>query len=168
MKKIIITFIFLLLLVGCSFSNNPTSQVEDLFSKYQMLDNDVKNGIDEVLNSETLTKNQKKRYQKLLEDQYKNLAYEVKNERIDGNTAIITTQIEVTNYKKAINEISNYYQGREDYTVKEYNDKKLDNLEKEKEKVIYTIDFDVEKDKDGNWKLSSLNNETIKKIQGMY
>ena len=98
----------------------------------------------------------------------KKAAYEVKNERIDGNTAIITTQIEVINYKKAINETSNYYKGIEDYTVEEYNNTKLDNLEKEKEKVTYTIDFEVEKDKDENWRLSSLNNETIKKIQGMY
>ena len=29
-------------------------------------------------------------------------------------------------------------------------------------------DFEVKKDKDGNWKLSSLSNEAIKKIQGMY
>ena len=41
-------------------------------------------------------------------------------------------------------------------------------LEKIKDKVKYTIDFEVIKDKNGNWKLSSLSNETIKKIQGMY
>ena len=41
-------------------------------------------------------------------------------------------------------------------------------VEKAKDKVTYTIEFDVIKDKDGNWKLTSLDNETIKKIQGMY
>ena len=60
------------------------------------------------------------------------------------------------------------YQDRNDYIVEEYNNSKLDALEKTKEKVKYTIDFEVVKDKNGNWKLSSLSNETIKKIQGMY
>ena len=45
MKKIISIFIFLLLLVGCSLSNSPTSKVEDLLTKYQTLDKDIVNGI---------------------------------------------------------------------------------------------------------------------------
>ena len=168
MKKILGVFIFLLLLVGCSLSNSPTSKVEDLLSKYQSLDSDIKNGIDNVLEEETLTNNQKERYRKLIEKQYKNLTYQIKDEKIDGDTAIITTEIEVLDYKKATNETSTYYSDKKDYTVEEYNDTKLNNLEKIKDKVTYTIDFEVKKDKDGNWQLSSLNNETIKKIQGMY
>lgn len=161
-------FIFLLLLVGCSLSNSPTSKVEELLTKYQSLDNDVKSGIEGVIEDENLTSSQKDRYKKLLEDQYKNLSYEIKDERIDGDNAIISTEIKVINYKKAINDTYNYYNGNNDYTLEEYNDTKLSNLEKEKEKVTYTIDFEVKKDKDGNWKISSLSNETIKKIQGMY
>lgn len=168
MKKILSLFIFLLLLVGCSLANSPTSKVEDLLTKYQTLDKDIKTGIDEVINEETLTSEQKERYRNLIEKQYKNLAYQIKDERIDGNTATITTEIEVLDYKKAINEAVSKYQDRNDYTVEEYNNSKLDSLEKTKEKVKYTIDFEVVKDKNGNWKLSSLSNETIKKIQGMY
>lgn len=161
-------FIFLLLLVGCSLSNSPTSKVEELLTKYQSLDNDVKSGIEGVIEDENLTSSQKDRYKKLLEDQYKNLSYEIKDERIDGDNAIISTEIKVINYKKAINDTYNYYNGNNDYTLEEYNDTKLSNLEKEKEKVTYTIDFEVKKDKDGNWNIASLSNETIKKIQGMY
>lgn len=168
MKKIISIFIFLILLVGCSLSNSPTSLVEELLSKYQRFDSDIESGISNVLDDENLTSTQKERYKKLLENQYRNLSYEIKDERIDGEEAIISTEIKVINYKKAINDTYNYYQGKNDYTLEEYNDTKLDNLEKEKEKVTYTIDFDVKKDKDGNWKISSLSNETIKKIQGMY
>ena len=80
MKKIISIFIFLLLLVGCSLSNTPTAQVEDLLSKYQMLDNDIKAGIDDVVEGETLTTEQQDRYRKIIEKQYKNLMYEVKDE----------------------------------------------------------------------------------------
>ena len=46
MKKIISMFILLLLLVGCSLSNTPNSKVEELLSKYQMLDSDIKEGIE--------------------------------------------------------------------------------------------------------------------------
>lgn len=168
MKKIISVFIFLLLLVGCSLSNTPTSQVEDLLSKYQKLDNDIKEGIDDVLEGETLTSVQKDRYRKLIEKQYKNLTYEVKDEKIDGSIATITTEIEVLDYKKIVNEINSSYQGRNDYTVEDYNNAKIEALEDAKDKVTYTINFQVIKDDNGNWKLASLDNEIIKKIQGMY
>ena len=168
MKKILTLFIFLLLLVGCSLSNTPTSQVEDLLTKYQTLDKDIKTGIEEILNEETLTSTQKERYRSLIEKQYKNLTYQIKEEKIDGNTANVTAEIEVLDYKKAVNNSSVQYQDKDNYTVEEYNNSKLDELEKTKEKVKYTIEFEVLKDKDGNWKLSSLSNETIKKIQGMY
>ena len=82
MKKILGVFIFLLLLVGCSLSNSPTSKVEDLLSKYQSLDSDIKNGIDNVLEEETLTNNQKERYRKLIEKQYKNLTYQIKDDEL--------------------------------------------------------------------------------------
>ena len=168
MKKIISIFIFLLLLVGCSLSNTPTAQVEDLLSKYQMLDNDIKSGINTVVEGEALTIEQQERYRKIIEKQYKNLMYEVKDEEIDGNKAEITVEIEVTDYKKIINEINSSYQGQNDLTVEDYNNTKLDALEKAKDKVTYTIEFEVIKDEDGNWRLTSLDNETIKKIQGMY
>lgn len=62
-------------------SNTPTSKVEDLFSKYQTLDNDIKSDIKEVLKEQNLTDTQVERYKKLLEDQYRNLTYEIKNEK---------------------------------------------------------------------------------------
>lgn len=168
MKKILAVFVFLVLLVGCSLANTPTSKVEELLTKYQTLDKDIKTGIDEVIDEEVLTSKQKDRYRSLIEKQYKGLTYQVKNERIDGDRATITTEIEVLDYKKAVNDAVSKYQNITDYTVEEYNNSKLDALEKIKDKVKYTIDFEVIKDKNGNWKLSSLSNETIKKIQGMY
>ena len=168
MKKIILLFIFLLLLVGCSLSNSPTSRVEDLLSKYQTLDKDIKKGIDEVVSEETLTNVQVRRYRDIIENQYKNLSYEIKDERYDGDTATITVEIEVLDYKKAINDVSSSYLNSDNYTVEEYNNSKLSALENVKDKVLYTIDFDVNKDSNGNWRLASLSNETIKKILGMY
>ena len=92
MKKIISIFIFLLLLVGCSLSNSPTSKVEELFSKYQRLDSDVRNGINDVVKDENLTDEQSTRYKKLLEKQYSNLSYDIKDEKIDD------TILDLANY----------------------------------------------------------------------
>ena len=51
MKKLkyIVVALAVFLLMGCTMSNTPTSKVEDLFSKYQTLDNDIKSDINEVL-----------------------------------------------------------------------------------------------------------------------
>jgi len=170
MKKILLIsgtlFITLTFLIGCSLSNTPTSKVEDLFSKYQRLDNDIIEEIDSLLETETLTNDQSERYRKLIEDQYKNLTYEIKDESIDGDTAVVTAQIEVLDYRKAINEL-NTSEGT-NIDVLEYNNKRLDKLEKVKEKVAYTLEINLIKEDDGNWKISNLSNEDIKKIQGMY
>lgn len=170
MKKIIILgsslLITLLLLVGCSLSNTPTSKVEDLMSKYQRLDDDIVSGIDEVISSETLTSKQKERYKKIISDQYKNLTYEIKDEMIDGDKAIVTVQIEVLDYRKAISELNSSLDTN--YDVLEYNDKKLDKLENVNDKVSYTLEINVLKDDNGNWNIADLTNTDIKKIQGMY
>ena len=170
MKKILSVGITLLLtliiLVGCSLSNTPTSKVEELFSKYQMLDDEVNLQIDDLLETETLTQEQKERYRKIITNQYKNLAYEIKDETIDGDLATITVQIEVLDYRKAISEFNTLENNN--YDILEYNNQKLDKLEKVKEKVAYTLELEVEKNDDGNWKLVNLSSEDIKKIQGMY
>ncbi|UKI27742.1 MAG: hypothetical protein L6V91_04015 [Bacilli bacterium] len=48
-------------------ANTPTSKVEELLTKYQTLDKDIKTGIDEVIDEETLTSKQKDRYRSLIE-----------------------------------------------------------------------------------------------------
>lgn len=170
MKKILLLaitlFTTLTILIGCSLSNTPTSKVEELFSKYQMLDDDITIEINNLLDTEMLNNEQKERYRKLIENQYKNLSYEIKDERIDGDNAIVTAQIEVLDYRKTISELNTNQ--NTNFDILEYNNQKLDKLETTKEKVAYTLEINVIKDNDGNWKLSNLTSDDIKKIQGMY
>ena len=109
--------------------------------------------------------NYRDRYKKIIEKQYKNLTYQIKDETYNGDVCTVTTEIEVLDYKKIINEVNNNYQNK-NYT-KEYNNEKLDKLEKTKDKVKYTIDFKVKKE-NNNWTLEALDDDTIKKIQGTY
>ena len=171
MKKYLFFFISLIstfFLFGCNLGNTPTSKVEDLMMKYQKLDEDIITDINDVLEEENLTSKQKERYKKLLENQYKNLSYKIKNEEIDGNKAVVTIELEVMDYKKAKEKTEEEFEEIEEYTIEEYNNKKLDNLEKVKEKVVYTIELTLDKDRDNNWKLNALTNENKKKLQGMY
>ena len=164
-NKIILLGITILLLVGCSMSNTPTSIVEDLLSKYQRLDSDITNGIDNVLDEQNLTDNHKERYRKLLEDQYKNMSYEIKDEKIDGDNATVIVEIETLDYKSSISDLTF---DSTIYTKESFDEEKLNRLENTKNKVTYTIELNLTKDSEGTWKLNALTNEQIKKIQGMY
>ena len=164
-KLLLLVLPILFLVVGCTMNNTPSSKVEDLFTKYQKLDTDIDTGISSVLDEQNISDAQKERYRKILEKQYKNLTYQIKEEVIDGDTATVTTEIEVTDYKNSINDLvfdSNIY------TKETYDEEKLNRLEQAKEKVKYTLELTLTKDEDGEWRLNALTNEELKKIQGMY
>ena len=146
-------------------ANTPTSKVEALFNKYQTLDKDIATGIEDVLNEQNLSEAHKERYRDILEKQYKNLTYQIKEEVIDGETATVTTQIEVTDFKNAITDL---YFDSAIYTKETYDEEKLNRLEKAKNKIAYTLELKLTKKSDGEWELNALTNEDIKKIQGMY
>ena len=165
MKKLILLVVFAFLMVGCSMANNPTAVVENLFSKYQKVDGDINAGIDSVLDEQNLTDVHRERYRKLLEKQYKNLSYEVKDETIDGDNAVVVVEIEVIDYHKAINDLTF---DSSIYTKESFDEEKLNRLEGMNDKVTYTLELTLTKDTDGNWRLNALTNEQIKKIQGMY
>lgn len=146
-------------------ANTPTSKVEDLFTKYQTIDNDIESGINSVLEEQNLTDTHRERYRKLLETQYRNLSYQIKDELVDGDTATVLVEIEVIDYKKSINDLTF---DSEIYTKETFDEEKLNRLEKTKDKVKYTLELTLNKDNDGTWNLNALTNEQIKKIQGMY
>ena len=95
-RKIFLPLVLsIFLLVGCSMANTPTSKVENLFTKYQKVDDDIATGIENVLDEQNLTAPHKERYKKLLEKQYKNLSYEIKDE---GNAIKVDIKGEDTGY----------------------------------------------------------------------
>ena len=152
-------------LVGCEMANTPTSKVEDLFTKYQKLDTDIDNGINNILDEQNLSESQKERYRKILENQYKNLTYQIKEETIDGDNATITAEIEVTDLKKSLEGL---VFDSTIYTKETFDEERLNRLEKAKDKVKYTLELTLTKSSNDEWKLNALTNEQIKKIQGMY
>ena len=164
-RKMFLLILILGFLIGCDMANTPNSVIDDLFNKYQKLDTDIDSGINSVLDEQNLTPEHKERYRRLLEKQYENLTYEVKNETIDGDNATITVEVVVIDYKQAISDLTF---DSTVYTKESFDEEKLNRLENATGKVTYTLDLTLTKDDTGKWKLNALTNEQIKKIQGMY
>ena len=112
MKKILICLSLLLLLVtGCGNNmNTPTKKVEEFLGKYQSMDSDVLTQLDNIIASdETMSDDDKKEYRSLMEKQYQNLSYKIKDEEIDGDTATVLVEIEVLDYATSIGKSREYY-----------------------------------------------------------
>ena len=180
MKKIIlmISIAFMLILTGCGerLMNTPTKKVEMFLDKYKTLDKDVLSQLDEVLESEVLFDDEgKDEYRDIMKKHYQNLNYEVKDEKINGDQATVTTEIEVTDYSKIMSDANTYLTQHKD----EFNDAngnyddtlftkyRLDKLKDAKDKVKYTIDFQLTKI-NNEWVLDELTDEQEAKINGMY
>ncbi len=132
MKKVLVAIILgLFLFVGCdNTKNTPTSKVEQYLGKYQKLDNDVLKDLDGVLEKdENMSDDQKKEYRSLLEKQYQNLSYKIKNEEVKGNSATVDVEIEVLDYQTSITKSKEYYAEHQDEFQKANSNEEKDNKE---------------------------------------
>ena len=177
MKKLLLILFGIVFVVGCAnLMNTPTKKVEYLLSKYQKNDEEVLKQLSDTLVSETvLEDSQKERYKNIMKKQYSNLTYVVKNEAIDGKTAVVEVEIEVYDYSKAITEIENnllensekYKDNKGEINNTLYNDDKLSALENMKDRVKYTINFTLSK-VDEEWIVDDLTETERMKIHGLY
>lgn len=162
MKKIIFVFVSMLLVItGCSLSNTPNAKLEELLGKYQSLDDSI------IISPEVLAKDNnldaflEKDYSDIIKRQYQNMSYEIKNTKEDGDIATITTEIEVMDYKKIINNMTGEYSN-------EYHKRLINNLKNAHDKITYSIDFTLTKNEKGVWKVDNLSNEMNMKLLGIY
>lgn len=178
MKKVLISFsciLFLIILCGCTMDNTPTKKVENFLDNYQKLDDNVLAQLKNMVDTDTLMNDEQRTiYTDVMKHQYQDLKYKIKDEKIDGDTATVTTEIEVYDYYKTTTDAEEYYNANQ----KEfYTDGVLDNakyvayrigkLKDTKDKVKYTIDFTLTK-VDNNWVLNDIDDTTRQKIHGLY
>lgn len=180
MKKILMVFLLFaaLLTGGCgeSLNNTPTKQVEMFFMNYQTLDSDVITDLDKVLTADTsMNTKQKEKYKDIMKNHYKNLSYDVKNETVNGNTAIVTVEIEVYDYSKTMLAVNQYLLDNPEefvdddnnYDQEKFIDYRLSELEKVKDKVKYTLDLSLTKSND-EWQMDQISSLDEDKILGIY
>ena len=168
----------ILLVTGCdsNLMNTPTKRVETMLNNYITLDSEVLKDLDEtILSDTTMTPNQKEEYRNVIKKLYQNMSYEIKNETIDSDKATVEVEIEVYNYKKVIDEVNDYLQNNQNeflmendsVNLEKFNDYKLSELKKTKDKVTYTLNLTLHK-VDDKWILDELTDTEISKLHGMY
>lgn len=178
MKKILFFLMSLVLLTGCGgkMMNTPTKKVEMFLSKYQTLDEEVIKQLDKIVaEEENFSTEHRASYKELMKKHYQNLKYDIKNEKIDGDVATVTAEIEVTDYSKAMKEADKYLSENPDKFKNDKNeyDKslfityRLDQLKKVKDKIKYTLELTLSK-VDKEWKLDNISDIDEAKIHGVY
>ena len=179
MKKIlfgVISIITLILLTGCGMDNTPTMKVENFLDNYKNLDEVVINQMGDIVNIDTMMDEvQKSEYKEVLKRQYKDLSYTIKNDTVDGDRAVVTTEIEVYDFYKVNNLSEIYYTNNPDKFIDEtgnlvnskYIDYRLSELKSSNERIKYTIDFTLRKI-DKNWIIDDIDEVTRQKIHGLF
>ena len=177
MKKIIIFILTIFLLTGCNnkLLNTPTKKVEMFFENYQVLSDNVMDDLKNVTAEEELfnTENREK-YISLMKKHYQGLTYEIKDEKVDGDTALVTVEIEVKDYSKALEEAETYLEDNPEefeengkYNQFLFMDYKIKKLSEVKDTVKYTLDLTLSKINDV-WTLDNISNIDEQKINGVY
>lgn len=175
MKKILIFLFVLLFITGCQKQmNNPKSEVQKLFSNYNMLSSDLMVQLDTVIDGENLNESQKSKYKDVLKRQYEDLKYRIKDETINDDKAIVSVEIEVYNLAKVIKDAEDYLEDNKDefYVEKEFDnslfwDYKLDKMYNTNDRISHTLDLSLTKI-DNKWVLDNLLETDRQKIHGLY
>lgn len=179
MKKIIILFLSLFMIVGCGCQNNMTAKqaVESYLERYRTHDEAIINALDDYVASEdNLTDEQKETYKEVLKKQYKNLKYKVTNETYDGEEALVTVTITVFDLYRVQKEANEYLDDHQEefqdkngvYDKDAFLNYKLNRMKEYTEQVDYTIDFRVVKNEDMKWEVQDLSTSDLEKIHGIY
>ena len=179
MKKIIVPIILsFILFTGCGekLNNTPTKQVEMFFMNYQTLNQKVIDDLDNVLkNDNTMTNDQKEKYKEIMKKHYKNLTSDIKDEGVNGDTAVVTVEIEVYDYSKKKASVDEYVKNHPDEFLDDdnkFSDEKfisyrLSEFENVKDKVKYTLELNLTKI-DDKWELNDISSIDEDKILGIY
>lgn len=151
------------LLMGCAIDNTPVAQVEDLLGSYQRVDDNISIDPYMLTYSDSLDSDIEERYKKVIRKQYQNMSYEIKDDSVDGDTAVVKVEVKALDFKSII-EKYNY----SDYSNSEYDKILVEGLEEVKEKVVYTIDFTLSKNSSGEWQVDDLTTDMNHKLLGIY
>lgn len=176
MKKFILIISIVFLLVGCSLVNTPSKRVEDVLKKYQSLDSEVVDNLELITEGidELKTSSDREKYTKIMKTQYSDLKYTVKDEKIDGDEAVVTVDISVYDYFKIQRDANDYLESHRDefYTDDVYDEAKfleykLKNMMDASDRVEYTLELKLIKEND-KWEVVEFDEDTLDKIHGTY
>ncbi|MCH5167706.1 MAG: hypothetical protein J1F35_07470 [Erysipelotrichales bacterium] len=177
MKKIFALLIVSLLLVsGCALlGSTPKDEVAKFLNNYKKNSENVTKELDEYLDTQDLEEDTLKDYRELYLKQYSNLKYEIKNEKIDGDTALVEVQITVYDYYKTDKMAGDYFTTNQsdfvdddgDIDFSKYFEYKIKKLLDTTDTVDYTLTLNLKKEND-KWEVEPLTNDELMKLHGTY
>ena len=168
-------FMSVFLLAGCSFNNGPREVVDELFKKYQSLDDAVLSDLELTSESSMFTTSeQRSDYYKAMKKQYSDMKYEITDEVINGDSASVTVNISVYDYYKSQTESDDYLMSHQSeftsddvYDAAKYLSYKIKQLMDTSNRVEYTIKVNLTKE-DNGWTVNDFDSITLQKIHGTY
>ena len=110
MKKFLVIVFSIFLVVGCSLNKNtPKEKTIEFLKKYQGLDKEVMDDLEFVTEGTTLTREKdKESYMNAIKMQYSDLKYEVLDESISGDEAVVKVKINVYDFYKVQKDADEY------------------------------------------------------------
>ena len=172
MKKIIL-FMTMFLLMGCH--SIPSGEVNSYLNKYQSLDNEVVNDLDNLINNSNYPEDILELYKNVYLRQYKDLKYKINDYECSSNYCTVPVDIEIYDYNYAQQLALEYLTKHEDefndqngnYDINLYTKYKLDVMNNITKRIKYTININLEKEL-YDWRVIPLNNIDLLKIHGIY
>lgn len=109
MKKFIIA-LMVIFMSACTLGAavTPKQKVSEFLDKYKNQNNDIISQLEETINNDITDEDHRSRYKTLMTNQYKNLEYEIKDEIIEDDNAVVEVEITVYDYSSAIKNSNTY------------------------------------------------------------
>lgn len=175
-KYLFLLITSMLLLTGCVFlGNTPKDEVARFLNNYKNNGESVVNELNDYLKEQDLDEDTLEDYRELYLRQYSNLKYEIKDQKIDGDNAIVEVQITVFDYYKTDKLTGDYFTANQsdfidddgDVDFSKYFTYKIRKLLDTTDTVNYTLTLNLKKN-DDKWEIEPLTNEELMKLHGTY
>lgn len=173
MRKIIILFIFIIILVGCS-RKNVSLIVSDYIDLYKNLDTRIMDELDKFIDCKDISLENKELYKNAIIRGYNNIDYEIVNETYKGEYAYVNVKLTVLDLYKSQKESLNYLNNNVNtfsddgvYKSSLFTNYKLKRMLDTDDKITYHAEFKLLNN--GNkWELVQPSEEVLEKLHGIY
>lgn len=171
MKKIFLA-LFIIILSACTLgvATTPKQKVSEFLDKYKNENNNIIEELVDTIKTDIKVADHQERYKTLMIKQYKNMKYEIKDEIIEDNNAVVDAEITVYDYGSAIKKANEYLNSHQDEfnndtkpTVKDENDASINEKSDETDPNAIT-NSSYDEDKFMEYKISEMEkvNDTVK------
>lgn len=175
MKKFLLLAFITLLFCSCSMTGGPSIKVSEYLSKFNSLDESLIQNMESTIQGENLSIDNLAIYRNVLKRQYQDLKYDIVEESINGDNAVVIAKITVydlytskQNSETYMNEHQEEFLNTDNIFDEEmYMKYRLENMLSTKDTVSHNISFNLTK-KDGEWVIDDIDRVTLEKIHGLY